>query len=82
MNDAESFSCCKVCEEEDESVGDVCGIEPSVLGIETLAPASVRDAGCDKDSPAAHFTDSRKSGWQEVDCIFIYSCTLLRLTAI
>jgi len=39
--------------ELNESVGDVCGIEPEVFGIEFFATAPVADGGCDKDSPAA-----------------------------
>ena len=39
--------------ELNETVGDVCGIESEVFGIEPLATAPVTDGGCDEDAPAA-----------------------------
>ena len=39
--------------ELDEPIGDVCGIEPEVLGIKFFATAPIAAGGCDKDSPAA-----------------------------
>jgi hypothetical protein len=40
--------------ELDKSVGNVCGIEAEVFGVEAFATAPVTDGGCDKDSTAAY----------------------------
>ncbi len=43
----------------DETVGDVCGIEPEVFGIEPLAAAPVADGGGDEHSAAADAVEER-----------------------
>ncbi len=45
--------------ELDEPVGDVCGIEAKVFGIEPLASAPVTDRCCDEDSAAADAIEER-----------------------